>query len=61
MLRSRGEKSLDLQGLQDAEQTKQWKDTFSLKIRVLLRNKSTAKELMKLWQFSEWNATKAIP
>jgi hypothetical protein len=61
MLRSRGEKSLDLQGVQDAEQAKQGKDTFSLKIHVLPRNKSTAKELMKLWQFSEWNGTKAIP
>lgn len=25
------------------------------------RNKSTTKGGMKLWQFSEWSATKAIP
>ena len=53
MLRSRGEKSLDLQGLQDAKQAKQGKDTFSLKIHVLPRNKSTAKELMKLTKLLE--------
>ena len=44
MLRSRGKKSLDLSGLQNAKQRKQGKDTFSLKIAVLLRNKSKAKE-----------------
>ena len=44
MLRSRGKKSLDLSGLQNAKQRKQGKDTLPLKIRVLLRNKSKAKE-----------------
>ena len=44
MLRSRGKKSLDLSGLQDAKQRKQGKDTLPLKIAVLLRNKSKAKE-----------------
>ena len=39
MLRSRGKKSLDLSGLQNAKQRKQGKDTLPLKIRVLLRNK----------------------
>lgn len=39
MLRSSGKKSLDLCGFQSAEPGKQGKDTFPLKIRVLLRNK----------------------
>lgn len=38
MLRSRVKKSLDLCGFQSAEPDKQGKDTFPLKIRVLLRN-----------------------
>ena len=51
MLRSRGKKSLDLCGFQSAEPDKQGKDTFPLKIRVLLRNKSTAKELISYGSF----------
>lgn len=44
MLRNRSEKSLDLRGFQSTKRARQRKDTFSLKIAVLLRNKSTAKE-----------------
>ena len=51
MLRSRGKRSLDLCGFQSAEPDKQGKDTFPLKIRVLLRNKSTAKELISYGSF----------
>ena len=51
MLRSRGKKSLDLCGFQSAEPDKQGKDTFPLKFRVLLRNKSTAKELISYGSF----------
>ena len=39
MLRSRGRKSLDLCGFQNAQKTRARKDTFSPQIRVLLRNK----------------------
>jgi len=34
---------------------------FIPKTAVLSRNKSTSKGVMKLWHFSEWNATRAIP
>ena len=51
MLRSRGKKSLDLRGFQNAKQRKQGKDTLPLKIRVLPRNKSTAKELIHYGSF----------
>jgi len=51
MLRSRGRKSLDLCGFQNAKKTRARKDTFSLKIGVLLRNKSTAKELKRYGSF----------
>ena len=51
MLRSRGRKSLDLCGFQSAKTGKQRKDTFPPQIRVLLRNKSTAKELISYGSF----------
>ena len=51
MLRSRGRKSLDLCGFQNAQKTRARKDTFSPQIRVLLRNKSTAKELISYGSF----------
>ena len=44
MLRSRGRKSLDISGLVGAFLIRQGIYTFSLKLAVLLRNKSTAKE-----------------
>ena len=51
MLRSRGRKSLDLCGFQNGKLNRQGKDTFSLKIPVLLHNKSTAKELKRYGSF----------
>ena len=51
MLRNRDRKSLDLCDFQSAKTGKQRKDTFPPQIRVLLRNKFTAKELISYGSF----------
>lgn len=61
MLRSRGEKSLAICGFAGAVLPGTGFYTQPRQNGVLSRNKSTTKGVMKLWQFSEWSATRAIP